>query len=376
MPYGNIELLQKDWGSFSENKNMSLNEDISFCSYNNSAVYSPFSYIPQTFGILFGRLITDNIVTIFYFGRFFNFVFISFLLYISLKILPFGKESTIIFLLMPMNIFEAFSLSPDGIVVAIGFLIVSLSMNLRVKYVNKMKWYHVLVLYLAGIMISMVKIVYIPFLLFYILIPSDRFAKGLKEKIIHATSLGLIAVVLNGMWLNYCSRFLVYAGTDAKAQLTFVICHPFEYIIIFFRTIMEYGAYYALTMVGTQLGWLDVSTIGIFGLAYLVHLVCKFRICKDKKDKDFLKKIISALTILLIMFLSFTSLYLQWTFVYSRKIDGIQGRYFIPLLLPAYLLFSKDHYEEGKREEMSVFTQAIAIIINCCAGMKLLFTYL
>lgn len=65
--------------------------------------------------------------------------------------------------------------------------------------------------------------------------------------------------------------------------------------------------------------------------------------------------------------LMFTSLYMQWTAVYSDTIDGIQGRYFIPLLLVVAMLFMHRKEEESFDENnymvnCSVMTNIMALI--------------
>ena len=61
---------------------------------------------------------------------------------------------------------------------------------------------------------------------------------------------------------------------------------------------------------------------------------------KEKDSKDIFNIIEKCFTFILILGtigLMFTSLYMQWTSVGAQVIDGIQGRYFIPLL---YLLLT------------------------------------
>ena len=105
-----------------------------FRSFFNTALYAPVSYLPQAAGIAAARLVTDRLALIAYSGRFFNWLLITVLLWGSVRILPRGKRFTILFLLMPMNLQEAFSLAPDGMTTALAVFMAALVMALREKW--------------------------------------------------------------------------------------------------------------------------------------------------------------------------------------------------------------------------------------------------
>ena len=95
----------------------------------------------------------------------------------------------------------------------------------------------------------------------------------------------------------------------------------------------------------------------------------------DKAQKD--TRLISISVIITIIFLTYTSLYIQWTAVYQPNIDGLQGRYFIPLLLPMYLFLTKDlRQKEHSKTTISFKSQWIVLLTNICACGSLLFACL
>ena len=59
-----------------------------------------------------------------------------------------------------------------------------------------------------------------------------------------------------------------------------------------------------------------------------------------------------------------TSLYLQWTSPYATFIDGVQGRYFIPLILLVSMLFmtKESNTDNRKLITYTAFINVMAII--------------
>ena len=50
-----------------------------------------FSNIPQAIGMVFSRLISDNLLLMLYMARLFNLIVCVVLLYFTIKLIPFGK---------------------------------------------------------------------------------------------------------------------------------------------------------------------------------------------------------------------------------------------------------------------------------------------
>lgn len=371
-----FDLLKNNWQSFYENRYLSTTENWSFRNFPYIAVYAPVSYIPQACGIFLARLFTTNIPIIFYSGRFVNWLCITILLCIALKLLPFGKEFFALVALMPMNIHESVSLAPDGMVVALSAFIIGYVLCLRNRN-SKLKWFQFLILYVTAIVISLYKFVYFPFTLFYLLIPSEMFKNGKRGKILHAFIVVLLVGISSFGWLKICNRFLVHPGSDSNIQLQYVLCHPLNYYISLCRTFFSNSSTLIFRMVGDSLAWLNVSTVGIFVLIYILLLAKKSNGIKLSGDKEQISiKIVSGLVVLLIVILTFTAEYLTWTNVYSNTILGLQGRYFIALLLPFFFIVSKESYSSNNKELLSLNSQCIVMLINLCACVSLMFSCL
>jgi len=368
--------LQKSWQSYTANRSMSLTDYSEFREFSNVALYAPVSYAPQALGIFIGRHISNNIPFIYYSGRFVNWLCITALLCIAIKLLPYGKEFLAIVALMPMNIHEASSLAPDAMVVALTAFIVAFIMHLREDKTSRLKVWHIIVLYISAIVISMYKIVYVPFILFYLLIPNEKFRSGIRSKIIHAAAVAVCVMVSSFGWLHICGKFLVHTGTNSDAQLMYVMTNPIDYYFAMFRTAITSGSELIFQMIGGSLAMLSVPTVGLFVIIYVILLAVKLNGLSFKSDEDSKGvKLVSGIVIAAVCLLTFTSLYLQWTPVYADSIRGLQGRYFIALMLPLYLLVTRDAKREGE-EVFTLKAQWIVMLINTCACISLLFACL
>lgn len=362
------------WQSFVEDREARLSENMKFFAFSNTALYTPVSYIPQSLGILLARLITDRIAIITYAGRFANWLCVTIILYFAMKLLPFGKEFLAIVLLMPMNLHEAFSLAPDAMVVSVSVLMVAFVMHLRYVQKTHLTKTQILLLYILALLISLYKIVYLPFCLLYLLIPKERFGNA-KKMAIHAVFIAGLVVVLNVVWLQVCNKFLTHVGANGTLQMATILHHPINYCITIFRTYSVYTLQLLNQMVGSTLGPLAVYTNTVLVFAYLFLLFNKTNYnLRNVKDKNtVIEKSIFAVVIVAIILLTSTSLYIQWTFVGENTILGLQGRYFIALLLPFYFFVTGTSYYESREEEITVTSSAVAMAFNACSCIALLF---
>ena len=124
-----------------------------------------------------------------------------------------------------------------------------------------------------------------------------------------------------------------------------------------------------LQMGGHNLAWLNVPTIpalcaGYFGVLCMYMRYKSYAI--DKLDIICgMRGIICGIVILVIVLIHL-SLYVQWTPVYMNYISGIQGRYFIPLLLPIYLLANNHKMNNEERIGVNVLSVVYATNLCCC----------
>ena len=194
-------------------------------------------------------------------------------------------------------------------------------------------------LVVLNVFMSMLKIVYLPICFLIFLIPHERFSSK-KSKNIKLLIILVGVIVINLLWLSYSSKFLFETnpGVNSTEQVKFVLTSPFAYSKILFRTITTEFYIYLMNGLGAYLGWLNIAVSQFYIFIYFIMLVFIIIVDQNKKRlKEYERWWIAFLTVGVIA-LIFTSLYVQWTPVQNEVINGIQGRYFLPIILMVALL--------------------------------------
>ena len=125
---------------------------------------------------------------------------------------------------------------------------------------------------------------------------------------------------------------------------------------------------------GRSLGWLNINVFSLPVIFYSVLLVSTIWIGKNEKDLKLKQKILLISIFLVIVALIFTGLYLTYTEVGAEIILGVQGRYFIPIVLLILLsLISKDKFIEYKHSTIVYIVLLMCINISALEAVKLFF---
>ncbi|MBQ3474593.1 MAG: DUF2142 domain-containing protein [Bacilli bacterium] len=309
--------------------------------FSNTSLYNFIIYVPQTTGILMGKILHLPPLMIAYLARLFNFATYILLLYFAIKLIPFLKKYVMLVALLPISLQEGVSLSPDALAISLSLLFVSLILYYRYEYKEKISNKKYTLLLTLSTILSLCKIVYIPILLLLLLIPQERF-KSKKDKYIKVFLLIMICVIINGAWTIFATRYLNESnpGVNSSDQVKYILTSPFNYIGVMLKTTKEHYTEFLHQVFGKDLGALNISTYKLYPIiSGSILLVLSF-ICSIKnKIKNNKERIIYLFIPITIILLIFTSLYVQWTPLKNDVIIGIQGRYFIPILIFVPLIF-------------------------------------
>ena len=358
--------------------------DIKEFHFGNVSLYSPLSYLPQSVGIKIARLFTNNVQYIFYSGRLSNFLTSLILCTFAIWLIPFGNKVIFMAMLFPLTLQEMISLSPDGFVIGLSIFLLSYILHLSYK-INRITIKQLIVLSITCIILSQCKIVYIVLLILLLLIPKDKFEnKG--EYIFTKAIIPIISIILSIAWLTISSGFLVefQPGVNTAEQIKYVITHLLEFYIISVRTTLTSGPYYIESMFGRYLGALNipVSEFIIFVLLvlYVYEVASNEELPINTHKYD---KYIMLFTFLSCVALIFASLYVQWTPLRNDLINGIQGRYFTPIisLLAFWTMYCKHDRQIKNGNTNSYVTRGtyyytITITADMIAVLDLISTYI
>ena len=238
-------------------------------------------------------------------------------------------------------------MSADALALALTVALTVFVLYMRYSEKGIIKKGQLILLYVLTGFLCLCKVVYMPFCLFLFLIPKERF-KSRKNYWFHVVCAGAMILVLSFGWLAVASGYLCESqpGVDTAAQLMGILKDPAGFVMTFVRSLDAFGTTYLTEMMGSSLGWLNIPVCGLFAAGYLLILILQISRNDDMKGiclDLFTKSMLGGISIL-VFGLTFVTLYGQWTAYGYDKILGVQGRYFLPLLLPLVLALNPERY--------------------------------
>ncbi len=313
--------------------------DLREYKFGNTSLYSPVSYLPHAAAMSIAEhFITRNPAKVFYAGRLGGFITCMVLTVAALWIIPFGRKVFFMIMMNPMTMQEVISVSPDGFTIALSLFLFAYVLYLSYR-TRKINIIDSVLLGVVCIALSQCKIVYVVLLFLLLIIPQESFTSK-RISILYKIGILAGAIVLNLLWLTVSSGYLVefQPGVNSSEQVRFVLGNLFEYYAIAVRTTIEKGAFFVHSMLGSDLGAFNVGVPYIVWISSLIIFVYQIVSNRDMVQEPHARdKYVMMLVFLMGTALIYTSLYVQWTPLQNEIINGVQGRYFIPLIaLPAF----------------------------------------
>lgn len=336
------------------------------------------TYIPGIVGITLGRLLGLNGLLVIYLGRICSILFYLFTMYWFIRLMPFGKSAAFIMAVLPMTIQQCCSYSYDSIVIEAAFLYLAVLFGLLYQKQPIQRWQIVLYV-IFMIMLSVSKGgTYMSLCLLTMMIPISRF-KDKKQKWIFVGCMAAVAVIA---FLSSTLSYVLYVASPTAEQAADsylageaygaagLLQNPWTFICLTTRTLFLSGDGFLETMLGMQLGWLNVfvSRIVIYGL--LLMMILSVLPVEDGREHSEItvttgQKIFYLVAAALSVGMVFASMFMSWTPRDSTAIAGIQGRYFLPLLPALLLLFRSKNVVLKK--DISVKLMYLAVSMQCIA---------
>ena len=334
-------------------------DDTKITSMDTVAIYSPVQYIPQAIGMVFSRLISDNLLLMLYMARLFNLIVCVVLLYFAIKLIPFGKLLVYLISILPLSI-EAFStMSPDGITISLSILLIAYILNIIFKKDRVVQKKDVAIISVISVIIALCKIVYVPLVTAILLIPASKF-KSKKSKALISTFVIGISVIANLIWFKISTNYLaLISGGSSTDKIINVLTSPIDYFRMLLYTMNYNGSTYMERLFGSVLAMGEFVKL-YFIVPFVFSIFFLFESATNKELKKRFSKfqnIVIFLIALVVVGLVFTSLYVQYTDESSMTISGVQGRYFIPILLLVGLLLGnlKIHSDYDEKNKMKLY---------------------
>lgn len=323
-------------------------QDDSLVITNTTAnTYAPiFVYLPAVLGMTLARLLGFGSIAMLILARWCNLAFFAVCVWWCMKKLPFGKMALAVIALFPMTIQQCNSFSYDAVITSILFLFSTyiICMTYEDKTIKISD--AAIVSVLSGLLVYGKSGVYLPVCLAALLIPTKKFG-CLWKKLAVAGSLMGIAM------LSYINR---NSGTVTQVMATtaetsavgatagnavsmgytvgFFLQNPWKLIQMLCNTVADKSEFYLESIVGQKMGWVEIEISRVIFVGFLVlFMISMLKVRGEKQYVTSGQKWWISIVCLLSAGMILMGMLLTWTPYGHVSIEGVQGRYFTPLLL-------------------------------------------
>jgi uncharacterized membrane protein len=342
------EQREKVWDHLFEKTENTKIVKVNFPSLNTF----PVQYLVPALGISLGRAVGASGATVFFLGRLFNLLFFVCLITLAIKITPVGKNVMFMVALLPITIQQGMSFSYDVFLIVCAFLYIAEVFHWsegRLSLKTWSEWGHALLLVCSFVCLMMIKQhAYTPMalLLLMILVPHGKVDPQKLLKLV----VGLIVIVAvliccAFVWCHFHplaepTNILSYNGKPSYT-IQYILNHPGDSISVFGNTLIDRTAFYYMSGIGSQLGWLDVPTNMITTIAFLPLLLAAPNMEGEEVKMRITGKRKALYLLISLGCFGFTlfGMWTGWTPLGNITVEGVQGRYllpFMPLLLLAF----------------------------------------
>lgn len=346
-------------------------------SVNGQNHTTPISYLAPAIGITVGRLLGVNCIALAFLGRFFNLLFYAGMVYASVKVLPFGKGVLFGVSVLPMSLHLAASYSYDTFLMGMCFFFGSYCMYLA--YVKpKVTWKDVLLLAVLAAAFGPCKMVYALVMGFAFLIPVKKFG-GWKPWLLSAASVlaafALAMVLVNRSTItNYAVSTDTYVEWAAEPaySISWILHNPVGFVRVMYDSLVHLGDEWTSQMFGSMLGNLDpvlsVPFAVILGMAACLVLLSIRKAGEALYMQSWQKIWVCVLAFGCLLGLMGAML-IAWTPLSSQVVEGVQGRYLLPVLPFVFLCLKNDKLVRTAGDDETLIFYLCAM--NCYVFLRL-----
>lgn len=313
-----------------------------FAEFAPTAIYPFCTYLPAAVGLQLGKQAHLTVLMSFYMGRLFNAFIYTLISMFAIKYISRGKYLAFALLLMPMTLFQFASFSQDGAIIActaLGVAMINLILDVPAnKNIIGLLCVSIFLFFLAAIG----RPPYLPFLFLppLLLANNDYYFKVTLSIAIFFCGVVFLWIMMVQPLFHY---FPTLTGTNFVGQFYYLINNPFDFPFIFVQTIFRYHYFLFRSFIG-YFGWFDAPLSNLAYLFFCIGLFwCVFIDANSRGERLPTKKKMAIMACCFItVFAIAISLYLSYTPIGKSVIEGIQGRYLIPVALLLTLVLRKN----------------------------------
>ncbi len=308
------------------------------------ATYSPVAYPGAVIGIVISNILKLTLLQTLFLARLFSLIVYVAIAAFAIWLMRDKKLVWLFFImaLVPTAIFQASTISADNVLIGLSLLFFALFFRALLDDSKNKKVFFGLIA--AAIMLPLVKVNYIFISFALLFVPGDFFLSK-KVSVIYKTASLSFAVIASVAWthltkvtsVSLISQRADHVSIVPTEQISFIISHPLYFIEASLRSIIIYGDRYyqqaLFTISDNTIALPIILTVMLSIVLVGIPIYARAEIQNVRKQICLLGvgAIASSITIFAALYVAFTPT--GWWFV-----DGIQGRYFTPLIIPIVLL--------------------------------------
>ena len=320
---------------------------------------APHAYMASATGIMIGRMLGVNGPILLVMGRMFNLILLSIIVGTAIYLIPYGKYFIMVLGMLPEVIYLFASYSYDGLNFALCTLIVAWYLYICNRG-EKIKLREIIILVIIILLMLPIKVVYIAFGGLVFLLPKDKIELSKKQikwivvlSIIGVLGFLIVCVPIVLTNVNMSSVSLGRGYEEEVISIGYIVNNKLQTLIIYLNTIFGNAESYLEAMFVEIVGVGRYKNLDRFYMPnYLMALSIIFMLAGlADTESNFLKrwKRNICMGILVFTFLAIlTSMFLACTTIGSGSIWGVQGRYFLPLMVLAPLCIKNEIFSIKK----------------------------
>ncbi len=345
--------------------------------------YNVRAYLPQSIMLALARICHLPFAIAYMLGKFGNLLFYTLIMALAIRLSKIGKLYIAIIGLLPTPLFLASVYAYDAFVTALVFLGFVLWLNEILEKEKKMKWYTVLAMILCFVVGCWSKVIYMVMMLLLCFLPKEKFDSKFKSGLFRIGVVIIVGMLLvtiykspieaTGATANLQSNTANLGdkraiGTSFEGQIQYILSNPVAYSLVLLRSLKNSAFDYILG----RSTWLLYAYLGFFpkifaGLTSV--LILGSSLVQTKEDREYVLetkwKVLLGFMAFGMACLIWTGLYATYTSVGANYISGVQGRYYIPFILPLMFVFKNNKFKLNITTEMyTKIVFSILIFIN------------
>lgn len=325
---------------------------------------TPVSYLAPAVGITVARLLGVNCIVLAFMGRLFNLLFYAVMVYLSVKVLPFGKMVIFGVSVLPMALHLAASYSYDTFLMGMCFFFGSYCLHLAYAK-SVVEWKDIALLAVMAAAFGPCKMVYAVMMGFALLIPVKKFGDWKKWGVSAAAVLMAFCVAMvlvnRATITNYAVSTDTYVEWAEEPAYSFslILHNPMMYVRVMYDSFVHLCDEWAMQLFGGMLGNLDpvlsVPFLVIVGMGACLVVLSLRNAGEALSMKGWQKFWICFLAFGCLVGLM-TAMLIAWTPLSSQVVEGVQGRYLLPVVPFVLMCLKSDKVvRTGGSDERLIF---------------------